>query len=74
MRKETIYPRLEPLLTSISSPEAQKRIINRIVFGSIFLFLFLGGLALYSTIYWAYIPIDNVLAAIIDKIFFMIII
>lgn len=54
---ETIYPRVEPLLTSISSPETQKRIINRIVFGSIFLILFLGGLSLYSIFYSLYVPV-----------------
>jgi hypothetical protein len=54
---EAVYPRLEPFLTSISDPETQRVIINRIVFGSIFSILFIFGLVIYSIFYQLYIPV-----------------
>ncbi|KAJ3219231.1 Berardinelli-Seip congenital lipodystrophy 2 (seipin), partial [Clydaea vesicula] len=53
---DTVYPRLRPLLNTITNPETQKKILNRIIFFTMFVLLFSGALLMYTAFYNMYLP------------------
>lgn len=51
-----VYPRIQPLLDTISSKENQRKWLNRIVLSIVIFALFVVGLLIYSLFYVIFIP------------------